>query len=474
MTPKPKRPFPIHPIYLNLIVTGLFLVLNLFDFYWMIKMGITLGYGLSILLIRTLTKSGKLMAPIQQPLKQLEFPKTYRHYARKRVHEIHRVRGHLLELMSPRAQMLRTLCFMMMFTLGLSMSAIGLFEAKEGVTLWSLHYWLFGFGLILFIAAIVVMQRGYLSALKTAAILSAAFFVMTPAIQRIIDLSKTSELGFYLSLSLLLLSLGVLLAIWVRQILLFDTLAMMVYPREDLWLGADLFFRDHLPIKNYDTMMVVQITIDEAFELEDLMRLGSKMEVHGRFNRLPFAGLRFDQTRQSLQLFYCTHKPSYANRKLNFFFKRHFHYPFTISSLQDPIDVFDRLLAPTDQEIQERHNVNTVYHYEDEGVDLTEIHPVIFVLSFKEESEQNQAQADLIACGYDTMSLSDARQFKDEPCSDWNGWYMIHLQVETRIGIDRINLLTRQLSDLLEPSDGVLSYWGLGTVKKTESLDPAE
>jgi len=474
MTPKPKRTFHLHPIYLYLIVTGLFLVLNLFDFYWLIKMSLTLAYGLSLLLIRFLTKTGRLTAFPQTPVKQNAQPRTYRQFARKRMNEIHRVKGHLSELLSPKAQVIRTTSFLVMFVVGVSLIAIGAFEYTGGPYLWSLFYWSLGFGLILSFVSFVLFQRGYESALRTGAILSGAFALSTPAIQRIVELYKTSLPGFMMALSLYLLILGVLLALWIRQILLSDTLAMMVYPRKDLWLGADLFFRDHLPIRNYDTMMVVQITFDDNFDLDDLMRLGSRLEAHGRFNRIPFVGLRFDPTQESLHLFYCTHKPTTAMRKLNLFFKRHFHYPVTISALQDPIEVFDRLLAPTDQEIQERHNANTVTHFEDEGIDLTEIHSVIFVLSFKDKAEQNQAQTDLVVAGYPTMSLSDARQFKDEPCSEWNGWFMIHLQIETRIGIDRINLLTRQLSDLLEPTDGVLSYWGLGTIKKTETLDPAE
>lgn len=474
MTPKPKRPFHIHPITLNLIVTGLFLVLNLFDFYWMIKMSITLAYGFSILMIRYLTKTGKLKAFPTAGVDDAVLPRTYRQYARHRNNEIHRVKGHLTEILSPRDQLLRTMSFMVLFALGLSLSAVGLFDYSNGPYLWSLHYWLYGFGLILVIVSIVIFQRGFLSALKTGAILSGAFALMTPAIQRILVLYETSLIGFFVSLSLFLMSLGVLSAIWIRRVLLSDTLAMMVYPRGDLWLGADLFLRDHMPIQGYDTMMVVQLAFDEEFELEDLMRLGSRMEVHGRLHRLPFAGLRFDPIRQSLQLFYLTHKESYARRVLTMFYRRHFRYPMTISPLQDPIEVFDRLLSPTDQEIQERHNVNTVYHYEDEGIDLSEIHPVIFVLSFKEEAEQVQAQADLIAAGYEMMSVSDARRFKDEPCSEWNGWFMIHLEIQTRIGIDRINLLTRQLSALLENSDGVLSYWGLGSIKKPESVPSVE
>lgn len=437
-------------------------------------MSLTLVYGLSLLVIRYLTKTGRLTVIPQAPVQQKSLPRTYRQYARKRMNEIHRVRGYLSELLSPKDQMIRTTGFLVLFSLGLCLAAIGSFDYSGGPYLWSLHYWSLEVGLIMAVVSFVLLQRGYESALRTGSILSGAFVLSTPAYQRIAELYQTSLPGFMLALSLYLVILGVLLAIWIRQILLGDTLAMMVYPRQDLWLGADLFFRDHLPIRNYDTMMVVQITFDDDFELDDLMRLGSRLEAYGRFNRIPFVGLRFDETRQSLQLFYCTHKPALAKRKLSLFFKRHFHYPVSISALQDPIEVFDRLLAPTEQEIQERHNVNTVNHFEDEGFDLSEIHPVVFVLAFKDEAEQQKAQADLIAAGYDKMNLSDARRFKDEPCSEWNGWFMIHLQIETRIGIDRINLLTRQISDLLEPTDGVLSYWGLGTINKTETLDPAE
>ena len=522
-------------------LTGIFLLLNLFDLFWMVKISITIAYVLLLIIIqgywknslgglaqatvtvvmilisfilillswvltkdvlgrsfmtmesfldallitvllkskapmkfrawieRWLSTKGYAVLPIEVRLEAMKNEKSaqsYRDYARNRAIEIGKTKPYYIGNQTVKSRMIRLIIGTSFALVGLFMAMYGLVNYPGGIFINTLHYWLMVIGIELIFLDFAIMFVGFNEALKFLAGLSMVMVVSTIALSQIVPLYTRTPLGFYVSMSLFLISLGIGLATWIRRIQLNATLGMMVYQRGSLWLGLELLLRDNLPMDHYETLMVITVTADDQFDLFQLMDLGPTIELFSQRNRLPFVGLRYDPDLQTAELYFITKNLIFAKRRLNRFFNRHFHYDFTITDLNDPLTIIDERLAPTETEMTETKNRNTVLHFEDDGFDLTQIHSVIIVLYFPDEVSLISAKAELEKQGYEKNVSFDDRRFIDEPASEHNGWFTLSIQLETRIGLDRINLMTRQIQRVLDPFNGKISHWGLGQIKE--------
>lgn len=394
---------------------------------------------------------------------------TYRDYKKRRWQQITRYKPHYFRNQSERNQTIRVSAFMFLWAFGGMFLLYGLTEYYGGPFIWSSYYWLSVGGFFLCAISLPALLSGLKFTLITATITSSVLMGSTLIIQWITVLFSGNETSFYLAIIALFMSLGVALAFWIRMILMEYTNGMMMYVRNSVWINVELLMLECLPIKNFEHMILVDIQGDDRFDLAKLMKLGSQIELFAHYRRMIFTGIRFDPKANTIELFFLTKNPVYAKRTLTRFFKRHFHYPMTVSVLNDLKTTIDSQLAPTEIELLEARNRNAVLHYEHEKVDFNEVHSIVVVLTFSEDQQAQNAAKKLFDEGYTNQRVVDYRKYQDEPANDWNGWHVVFLQIETRIGLDRINILTRNIRELILPNFGYLSRWFLGTIKQPET-----
>lgn len=410
-----------------------------------------------------------IIKPYTPPVKTL-----YRSYKQRRWQKITRNKPNHFVNQSEMKQAVR-LFFMLLFLMsGNLLWMMGLSEFQGGAFIWSANYWMVVIGLFLVSISFPLMFSGVRLTLIVAAVSSTVLMGLTLSIESLLVLCSGDAGSLYLTVSLLLMSVGVGFAIWIRRILMGYTLGMMMFVRDSVWINSELLMLECLPIEHYDHLVLVEIQRDDQFDLTQLMKLGPQIELFAHFRKMIFAGIRFGYDQDNVELYFLTKNPDFAKRKLTLFFRRHFHYPFTMSILNDPKVIIDSRLAPTDIELLEATNRNAVMHYENQKVDFSEIHPIIIVLIFSDAQSGIDCAQSLSESGYTNLRLVDNRRYKDEPAQEWNGWYMIYLQIETRIGLERINIVTRNIRDLVLPYNGRIDYWVLGTLKHDEPNAKAE
>jgi hypothetical protein len=527
-----------------IILTGLFLFLNLFQFEWFIKMGIAVVYFLILvlcisygrgglplmvmilsyygffaavfgvsaglgyltsqdafigfsslnnvviavfvfILIYTqfplkikhktevwLNQMGYLVTPdVIQPIIQLgpqqKFSAHYSTYNAKRSNKILRTKPTHIRNAQGKQGLIRMTVYTLTLSIGFVLVFGGIMDYTSGQVLYSTSYYVTLIGLEFIIYGFFVLRDGFKAAFRGAAIGSTVLLVLSIALDQVFLFYPSNMFEFMTTMIAFLMTVGIAAAFWIRHVLLNNTIAMLIFRRGELWLGLEVLLKETLPIIGYDHMVMIEITADEEFDLGRLMDLGPTIEVFAHFKKMIFAGLKYDPYHQIIELYFCTNNAVFAQRKLNVFFKRHFHYPFTMTVLNDPLAVIMERLEPTDQEVIEAMNRHTVLHYEDEDIDPTEIHHIVMFLHFKEATHMTQAKADLEVAGFTQFLMSDDRKYKDNPASESNGWFVISLETESRLGIDRINLVTRQIVSVIRPHDGMLNYWILGEIDKT-------
>lgn len=398
-----------------------------------------------------------------------KFSAHYSTYKAKRSNKILKAKPDHFRNMDSKQGAIRLVVYTLALSLGLVLAVAGAMDYTSGRFLYSASYYVTLIGLEIAVYGYFVLRNGFKAAFRYAAIGSAVLMTLSIALDLVFQFYPNKMVSFYISTSILLMSIGIASALGIRHLLLKNTIAMLIFRRKELWLGLELLLKDTLPIIGYDHMVMVKITADDEFDLAKLMDLGPSIEVFAHLRKMIFAGLKYDPDQQIIELYFCTKNEVYAQRQLKVFFKRHFHYPFTMIVFNDPLSVINERLNPTDLEKIEAMNRHTVMHYEDEDIDPTEIHPIVMILHFKEASPMTQAKNDLEAAGYVRLLLTDDRRFTDNPASEANGWFVISLETESRLGIDRINLVTRQIAQVIRPYEGTLSYWILGKLNKTEN-----
>lgn len=393
---------------------------------------------------------------------------TYATYKSKRAYKIMKTKPNHIRNADSKQSIVRLGVYTLVFSVGLVLSIVGITEYTGGRFLYSSSYYVMLIGIELAIYGFLVLFSGFKSAFRSAAIGSALLLTASIILDQVFVFYPTELYKFYVLMSVFILSLGLLLVMGIRALLMKNTIAMLIFTRGEIWLGVELLLKETLPIVDYDKMVMVEIVADEKFDLVQLMRLGPSMEVFAHYRKMIFAGLKYDPNNQIIELYFCTPNPDYAKRQLTGYFKRHFHYAFTMTILNDPLAVILERLNPTDLEMIEAMNRHTVMHYEDEDIDPSEIHSIVMFLHFKEASSMTLAKADLEQAGYHTLMMADGRTFSDQPASEFNGWFVISVETESRLGIDRINIVTRQIADVIRPQQGILSYWILGKIKESE------
>lgn len=397
-----------------------------------------------------------------------EKPISYTHYRQRRSLEILKSKPTSLLNATRTMAILRLGVFMVLYVGGMALILFGLNALPLDSILNSLTVWLMVLGLGLTLISLFVILEGFWSALINGAMILPVLVLLTFVLDRVVSLYGESLSAFVIALSLFIMTLGILVHQWIKALSLRYTIALLIFKRQDVWLGLEQLLKESLPIEHYDHLSVVEIQVDEQFDLAELMFLGPKLERYAQSRRIIFAGLRFDPSIQRVALYFCVKNQVVSDRHLSRFFKRHFHYSFTLTHDTDPKTVLERQLTPTQDELIEANNRNTVFHYEDEGIDLSELHHIILILTFKDEVSMNQAKLDLSQEGFDETMITDTRKQNEVPCSEDNGWLVISLQSETRLGLDRVNILTRQINQIIQPTQGRLSYWVLGKFQEVD------
>ncbi len=395
-------------------------------------------------------------------------PMSYQLYRQQRSQEILRSKPTSMLNANPTLAFIRLIVFIFLFLGGVTLIMIGSGAIPIEKLLNSVYVWMMVAGLGLILVSFFVIFEGFMSALKNAALILPMLILLTLGLERVLSLLKDSVSAFLMAMSLFLTVLGILLFQWVKAITLRYTIALIMFKRGEVWLGVEQLLMESLPIEHYDQVTVVEIKVDDQFDLADLMVLGPKLERYAHARRIIFAGLRFDPSEQNVQLYFCIGNQTVSDRRLSRFFKRHFHYPFILTHLQDPKAILEARLIPTLDEMIEANNRNTVFHYEDEGIDLAQLQHIILVLTFKDEASTRQAVLDLTQEGYDQTMITDTRRQNELPASQDNGWFVLSVQSETRLGLDRVNVLTRKINQIIQPTQGRLSYWVLGQFQASD------
>lgn len=397
-------------------------------------------------------------------------PISYTLYRQRRFQEILRSKPTSMLNANPTLGILRLIVFILLFVGGVTLVWIGSGALPIKPILSSVFVWMMVGGLGLLLVSLFVIFEGFVSALKNGALIFPVLVLLTLALERVFSLYDHSLSAFMIAMSLVLLTLGILLFQWIKAITLGYTIALMMFKRGEVWLGVEQLFKESLPIEHYDQLTVVEIKVDEQFDLTELMFLGPKLERYAHVRRIIFAGLCFDPSDQNVQLYFCCKNQAVSDQRLSRFFKRHFHYPFSLTHLQDPKAILEARLTPTQDEVIEANNRNTVFHYEDEGIDLTQLHHIILILTFKDEASTKQAHLDLSLEGYSQTMITDTRRQNELPASEDNGWFVLSVQSETRLGLDRVNILTRQINQIIQPTQGRLNYWVLGKFQESDQV----
>lgn len=362
---------------------------------------------------------------------------------------------------------------MMCWMTGLIAIIYGITEYKGDNFLLSLNFIISALGLAIVIFGVAYMMSGVIYGLKVMIGAIGVIVLISVIVSNLMPLYQSNQALFYGFMSVLIICVGIGLAVWVRQILITFTLGLTVYSRENNSLGVDLLLRDNLPIEHYNSMIMVEITVDEAFDFNKLMHLGPKIELHAIYGKYPFTGLHILPNKHLLELYFITRNPNHAQRKLKIFLNRHFHYPHTVSVLNDPIKIIDERLMPTVLEILEIKNRNTILNYDPKKLDLSIPYSIIVVINFNDVEKASAAKVELEKEDFNKLILRDTRKYQDEDYSNWNGWLVLALQIETRIGLERMNILTRLIHNKITPYQGVLSHWFIGQFKE-ETTDELE
>lgn len=397
-----------------------------------------------------------------------EKPISYAQYRQHRSQEIQRSKPTSLLNATRTMAFVRLGVFMVLYVGGMALILFGLNTLPLNSILNSLTVWLMVLGLGLSLISLFVILEGFRSALINGAMILPVLIVLTFVLDRVVSLYGESLSAFVMALSLFILTLGILLYQWIKSLSLRYTIALLMFKRGEVWLGLEQLLKERLPIQHYDHLSVVEIQVDDHFDLADLMFLGPKLERYAQARKIIFAGLRYDPAIQKVALYFCVKNQVVSDRHLSRFFKRHFHYSFTLTHANDPKTVLDQQLTPTQDELIEANNRTTVFHYEDEGIDLAELHHIILILTFTQEISVNQAKLDLSQEGFGETMITDTRIQPEFPGSEDNGWLVISVQHQTRLGLDRVNLLTHQINQIIQPTQGKVSYWVLGKFQEVE------
>lgn len=396
-----------------------------------------------------------------------EMPISYAQYRQRRSLEILRSKPTSLMNATKTMAIVRLGVFMVLYVGGMALILIGLNALPLNTLLNSLTVWLMVLGLGLTLISLFVILEGLWSALINGAMILPVLVLLTFVLDRVVSLYNESLSIFVIALGLFIMTIGILLYQWIKALLLHYTIALLMFKRGEVWLGLEQLLNESLPIEHYDHLSVVEIQVDEQFDLAELMFLGPKLERYAQSKKIIFAGLCFDPSIQKVALYFCVKNQLVSERHLARFFKRHFHYSFTLTHDQDPKIVLAQL-TPTQDELIEANNRTTVFHYEDEGIDLAELHHIILILTFTQEVSMNQAKLDLSQEGFGETLITDTRIQPEFPGSKDNGWLVISVQHQTRLGLDRVNLLTHQINQIIQPTQGKVSYWVLGKFQEVE------
>ena len=232
-------------------------------------------------------------------------------------------------------------------------------------------------------------------------------------------------------------------------------------------VGVDIALKDLLPIADYDVRIDAVLTLNATFEDERLRQKALDVATwyQHRMNvrKILPVGFVFEPETHRLSLHaYCRLEDAhdsvgFCERILSLQ-----GIPAQVEQQGDPQwTLYREHLFPDAVTLHEIVNVQQLDLLDDEGVDLQAMHPIRIELRFPDCADREAAQAKLTEAGYaavtdESMDMRERIERENTP-----DYCLAFIELNTRLGLERINTITGSIICLIEPYAGDLFGWEL-------------
>lgn len=358
---------------------------------------------------------------------------------------------------------------------GLTALVIGTYgEDLAADFFYSFSFWVAVSGISAIAAGLTILFAGFVRSVVVLLICGAFLWAGTYLYGFFDILSRRSMPLFLLSLLLLVVITVEVLAVVLKTIFRQTKRSFTYYEKDGALIGVDLLLKDALPLAGYGKLIRIDVEMLKTFTERSLLAFQDLLLSFAENNRLAAAGTVYHAGRSAYSAFLYTDNPQKAVRRVHGFLKRNISFPCRVTLSDDGgWEVYQRELFPSESRLMELYNERVIGSLEEQGFDFFTEHPVVFSVWFKDDGNAAAFRESALKIGFERSSRLDNGENAGESDPAEESGCLVLLQLRSRIGLERINMLCKTIMELAARHDGNFDDWDFGELPAEPEREPA-
>lgn len=220
---------------------------------------------------------------------------------------------------------------------------------------------------------------------------------------------QSMPLFIFLLILALILVLALLL-VFLRSFTRNQRRSLSFYEQDDCLYGADFALRDLCPLAGYQDLVLTTLTLDESADLKTIDAFNDKIMLFCARSKLILAGVILDWRNKTYKI--ALYAPDQKRQKLvDSFLQRNLQSAFHSEIQSDPKwDFYQNNLYPDRAVLLRMQNSEIVEELEAQGLDFSQLYPLVFTLYFIDRTQALAFTRDAVANGYDRAIYLDNQE----------------------------------------------------------------
>jgi hypothetical protein len=218
---------------------------------------------------------------------------------------------------------------------------------------------------------------------------------------------------------------------------------------------VDLGIKSFIPVDGYDTLFNIKIQLSSSHTGKDLMKITNLLFNLAFRKKFILAGAIYDNSALKYEILVYSNYEYSTRKALLKLLDKKVSFPYTIEKTKDSKwNIYNEYLHPDEYTLIKTVNAGWVEHLEARGHDFLKEHPVAFYLAFKNYEDSVKCVAAAEKSGFEkALYLNNIEELKDSGTLK-KDYHMVGLQLTSKIGLERLNFISKQAIDFASEYNG--------------------
>jgi hypothetical protein len=241
--------------------------------------------------------------------------------------------------------------------------------------------------------------------------------------------------------------------------------SLSFYQRNQQIVGADLYLRNFIPIKDYIYLITISLSFSQDPERKNLQLLTSKLLGFSKMKKLLVAGISFNQESLDFKIYIYCDRGQRTEQLIHRFLKRNWKGTFSSSITRDEQGhVYYDELYPSPEQLIEMTNKAIIADLELENFDFQIERHLVFQFNFADRQAAHDFVDFALANGFEKAIYVDNQEQAEKHHLAPQYYNLAFIQTTMRIGLDRLNLVCKEISVIASEKGGQFFKWQLGAL----------